>query len=599
MPYRLDDLIKQAAQQTKLDPNMLAGLLQTESGFNPQAQSTAGAQGMAQFMPGTAAEMGVKDPYNPEHAVQGAAKYMQQLLGMYGGDLPQALQAYNYGMGNMAQGGPLPQETQQYPGKVMSAAQGGALAAAGQHPVMSPLGFELGQPGEYMPSTPAMDMSYHNAPPMRPEGPPGPNLQPDQSNIMLQLMNAARMPRGANVPPQNVHERPLADIALMQQQESGVLDPFMAAAYKSRGLQTSPGFSKPPTSPMQNQTPPRFTALGMGMQPDFGTSPQVMSVPPPPMPTTVSMGGTPLIDNQPMGPAFDDMTQENMRQLEGNEGPMGPFKRMAKFFDGMDPRAVARAAAIFAQSFTNPQGAMQSAQVAHGMNVEQQQNEMERANRIKQSEIAAGGAETDLLSKRATAISKQLTDLGLTGTEYEGTPLMDPIMFSHNKDAFEKNYDRAVGAISKHQESTVQLQREAKQMSIVSQRLAAASKHPQIKMVSGLVSKKINELMTKINDPVESAMFMGNLPQMLSTLQEVRMEMAEIEQFIAEEPENEQMIASMVNPLVEKVYKILGLPMPKNALMGTVGVPGNNTSDATSDILERFGGGADFTVEGE
>ena len=71
-----------------------------ESGWNPGAHSSAGAEGIAQFMPSTAAEYGVTNPYDPTQALAGYARMMGRLLGNYAGDknaLAEALSSYNSG----------------------------------------------------------------------------------------------------------------------------------------------------------------------------------------------------------------------------------------------------------------------------------------------------------------------------------------------------------------------------------------------------------------------------------------------------------------------------------------------------------------------
>ena len=90
--------------------------------FNPNARSPKGAVGPMQLLPGTAAEMGVVDPNDPEQNYEGGAKYYAQQLKAFGGDRAKALEAYNAGPGRVAKasktGLPLPAETQAYVPKV-------------------------------------------------------------------------------------------------------------------------------------------------------------------------------------------------------------------------------------------------------------------------------------------------------------------------------------------------------------------------------------------------------------------------------------------------------------------------------------------------
>jgi soluble lytic murein transglycosylase-like protein len=108
--------ITAAAQRNGLDPALLAGLIKQESGFNPNARSGAGAQGLTQLMPGTAAGLGVTNPLEPAQAIEGGAKYLKQQLDRFGGDVARALAAYNAGPGAVQRFGGVPPyaETQNY-----------------------------------------------------------------------------------------------------------------------------------------------------------------------------------------------------------------------------------------------------------------------------------------------------------------------------------------------------------------------------------------------------------------------------------------------------------------------------------------------------
>ena len=77
---------------------LLAAQLMAESGFDPRAVSPAGAKGIAQFMPATAAAYGLRDPFDPEAAIDAQARLMADLLGRFG-DVSLALAAYNAGAG--------------------------------------------------------------------------------------------------------------------------------------------------------------------------------------------------------------------------------------------------------------------------------------------------------------------------------------------------------------------------------------------------------------------------------------------------------------------------------------------------------------------
>lgn len=109
-------LIESKAKKYGLDPNLLAGLLKQESNYNPYAVSHCGAMGLGQLMPETARSLGVKDPFNASQNVEGAAKYLRQMLDTFGGDKNKALAAYNAGPGAVKKYGGIPpySETQNY-----------------------------------------------------------------------------------------------------------------------------------------------------------------------------------------------------------------------------------------------------------------------------------------------------------------------------------------------------------------------------------------------------------------------------------------------------------------------------------------------------
>ena len=121
-----DGLIEQAATRYGLDPAILHGLIQQESGFDPGATSSAGAEGLTQLMPGTASSMGITEPLNPAQSIEGGARYLSQLMSQFGGNVTDALAAYNAGPGAVQQYGGVPpySETQSYVSKVLGYAEG-------------------------------------------------------------------------------------------------------------------------------------------------------------------------------------------------------------------------------------------------------------------------------------------------------------------------------------------------------------------------------------------------------------------------------------------------------------------------------------------
>ncbi|WP_238701245.1 lytic transglycosylase domain-containing protein [Mariprofundus erugo] len=112
-------IIARAAEQYGLDPKLIEAVVQTESDFNAQAVSPVGAQGLMQLMPGTAADLGVKDAFNPEQNIMAGSKYLKQLMNRYDGDTKLALAAYNWGMGNLERNpDKMPRETVNYVAKI-------------------------------------------------------------------------------------------------------------------------------------------------------------------------------------------------------------------------------------------------------------------------------------------------------------------------------------------------------------------------------------------------------------------------------------------------------------------------------------------------
>ena len=122
IPNGYGGLIGNAAKRFGVDPGLLAGLVSVESSFNKNAVSGSGAIGLGQLMPATARELGV-DPNDPKQNVEGAAKYLRQMMDTFGGDLTAGLRAYNQGPGNQQRNpGGVSSEAIEYPGKVLKAA---------------------------------------------------------------------------------------------------------------------------------------------------------------------------------------------------------------------------------------------------------------------------------------------------------------------------------------------------------------------------------------------------------------------------------------------------------------------------------------------
>lgn len=117
----IDEIFERASIKYNVPLNLLKAIGKAESDFNPNAVSKSGAQGVMQLMPGTAADLGVTDSFDPEQNIMGGSKYISDLLKRYDGDAKLALAAYNAGMNNVKKYGGIPpfEETQNYVVKVM------------------------------------------------------------------------------------------------------------------------------------------------------------------------------------------------------------------------------------------------------------------------------------------------------------------------------------------------------------------------------------------------------------------------------------------------------------------------------------------------
>ena len=138
-PYATE--INAAATKYGIDPALLAGLVKQESGFNPNATSSAGAKGLTQLMPATARSLGVTDATDPAQALDGGAKYLKQQLDRFGGDERLALAAYNAGPGAVQRFGGVPPyaETKAYVEKVLANRDAFRASGVGSAPLPTAL----------------------------------------------------------------------------------------------------------------------------------------------------------------------------------------------------------------------------------------------------------------------------------------------------------------------------------------------------------------------------------------------------------------------------------------------------------------------------
>src|SRR5215813_10274088 len=115
-------LIQRLAQQYSVDPRLVRAIITVESNFDPYAVSRAGAQGLMQLMPDTAARYRVEDPFDPHANIEGGIRYLRDLLRLFPSDLRHVLAAYNAGEGAVQQYGGIPPypETQRYVERVLT-----------------------------------------------------------------------------------------------------------------------------------------------------------------------------------------------------------------------------------------------------------------------------------------------------------------------------------------------------------------------------------------------------------------------------------------------------------------------------------------------
>jgi soluble lytic murein transglycosylase-like protein len=104
VPSNYTGWVRTAANRTGLPYSIVAAQIAEESGFNPNAVSPAGAEGIAQFLPSTFYSVWHGSPFNVNDALEAYIRYMNQLLGIEGGSIYNALAAYNAGPGNIQAG---------------------------------------------------------------------------------------------------------------------------------------------------------------------------------------------------------------------------------------------------------------------------------------------------------------------------------------------------------------------------------------------------------------------------------------------------------------------------------------------------------------
>jgi soluble lytic murein transglycosylase-like protein len=111
-----EPLIAEYSAAHAVRPDLVRAVIQAESAFNPLARSVKGAMGLMQLMPATAAELGVRDPYDPAQNIRGGVTYLKSLLVQYSNNEELALAAYNAGPAAVKKYGAVPpyRETRDY-----------------------------------------------------------------------------------------------------------------------------------------------------------------------------------------------------------------------------------------------------------------------------------------------------------------------------------------------------------------------------------------------------------------------------------------------------------------------------------------------------
>jgi soluble lytic murein transglycosylase-like protein len=131
--HKFDPLIRFASAKYGVPEWLIRAMIRRESSFNPNAESNPHkppekrAKGLMQLMDGTAKELGVTDPFDPDQNIEGGTRYIADLIQTCHGDLRMALAAYNAGLGNVRKHKGIPPfpETQKYVEIIMGEEPGG------------------------------------------------------------------------------------------------------------------------------------------------------------------------------------------------------------------------------------------------------------------------------------------------------------------------------------------------------------------------------------------------------------------------------------------------------------------------------------------
>lgn len=121
-PDEFEPIIKSLASEYGVDKSLVKAVIHAESGYNPNAVSSKGAQGLMQLMPKTAQGLKVNNSFDPKDNIRGGIRYLRFLLDTFKGDVTLALAAYNAGLSRVSQYGGVPpyQETRNYISRVLA-----------------------------------------------------------------------------------------------------------------------------------------------------------------------------------------------------------------------------------------------------------------------------------------------------------------------------------------------------------------------------------------------------------------------------------------------------------------------------------------------
>jgi soluble lytic murein transglycosylase-like protein len=139
---RIEPLIARHADRQRLDPRLVRAVVQVESGYNVRARSPKGAMGLMQLMPGTALELAVSDPYDPDQNLRGGTTYLRRMIDRFKGQVELAVAAYDAGPEAVAKHNGIPPyaETRDYVRRVLALYRGDGGGGGGPLPRLGIIG---------------------------------------------------------------------------------------------------------------------------------------------------------------------------------------------------------------------------------------------------------------------------------------------------------------------------------------------------------------------------------------------------------------------------------------------------------------------------